>query len=218
MNDTLNQEPTRSVLDRLFEEARTSDARVRARLAEITPAERERLLERADYRELYGALREEYLAVSRDTGALLYALARAARARHVVEFGTSFGVSTIYLAAAVKDAGSGSVIATELEPAKAARARENLRAAGLAELVELREGDALETLARDLPDAIDLVLFDGAKPLYARVLDLVEPRLRSGAILVADNAARSPAYLERVRAAGYVSCAAGDDVELSVRC
>ena len=69
-----------------------------------------------------------------------------------------------------------------------ARARANLAAGGLIDLVEIREGDALETLKRDLPETIDLVLLDGAKALYPEILDLVESRLRPGALVVADNA------------------------------
>jgi predicted O-methyltransferase YrrM len=111
------------------------------------------------------------------------------------------------------------VIGTEFLPAKAARARENIAAAGLADLVEVREGDALETLARDLPASIDLVLLDGAKVLYPRVLALLEPRLASGALVVADNAGDSPELLARVRdpANGYLSVPFGGEVELSMR-
>jgi predicted O-methyltransferase YrrM len=80
-------------------------------------------------------------------------------------------------------------------------------------------GDALETLARDLPDTIDLVLLDGAKPLYPRVLALIEKRLRTGALIVADNADWCPEYLGRVRspAGGYLSVPFAADVELSMR-
>ncbi len=92
-------------------------------------------------------------------------------------------------------------------------------AAGLADLVEIRAGDALETLAVDLPDSIDLVLLDGAKPLYPGILALLEGRLRAGALIVADNADWSPEYLALVRAAGggYVSVPFADDVELSMK-
>jgi predicted O-methyltransferase YrrM len=146
-------------------------------------------------------------------------LARASKARVIVEFGTSFGLSTIHLAAALKDNGGGRLVGSELEPGKVARARANLREAGLEDLVDVREGDALETLARDLPETIDLVLFDGHKPLYARVLDLLAPRLRPGACLVADNADASPDYLSRVRAEGgaYLSVPFAEDVELSIK-
>jgi predicted O-methyltransferase YrrM len=89
----------------------------------------------------------------------------------------------------------------------------------VSDLVEIREGDALETLARDLPESVDLVLLDGAKGLYPAILALVEGRLRVGAMIVADNANWSPAYLERVRspAHGYLSIPFGDDVELTMR-
>ena len=159
------------------------------------------------------------LAVSRETGALLYMLARNAGARAIVEFGTSFGLSTLCLAAALRDNGGGRLVTSEFEPSKVARARQNLTAGGLADLVEIREGDALETLARDLPDTVDLLLLDGAKALYPDVLDLVEGRLRPGALVVADNADMCPDYLARVRRqdGGYLSLPFDEDVELSMR-
>ena len=146
-------------------------------------------------------------------------LARACGARTVVEFGTSFGVSTLHLAAALRDNGGGRLITTEFEPSKAARARNNLTEAGLIDLVEIREGDALQTLATDLPERIDLLLLDGAKALYPEILDRVEARLRPGALIVADNADHSPDYLARVRSpgSGYMSTPFAEDVELSMR-
>ncbi|TIW61473.1 MAG: O-methyltransferase, partial [Mesorhizobium sp.] len=102
---------------------------------------------------------------------------------------------------------------------KVVRAKANLTEGGLIDLVEIREGDALQTLRADLPDAIDLLLLDGAKALYPEILSLVESRLKPGALVIADNADLSPEYLERVRspASGYISTPFGDDVELSVR-
>jgi predicted O-methyltransferase YrrM len=144
-------------------------------------------------------------------------LVRSAGAREVVEFGTSFGISTLHLAAGLRDNGGGHLITSEFEPSKAARARENFAAAGLDDLIELREGDALETLADGLPEAIDLVLLDGAKNLYPGVLALLEPRLAPGALVVADNAERSPEYLERVRSSAWISVPFGGDVEVSMR-
>jgi hypothetical protein len=86
-------------------------------------------------------------------------------------------------------------------------------------LVEIREGDALESLARDLPGPIDGVLLDGHKPLCARVLALVAPRLRPGSFVVADNADACPDYLAQVRApgSGYLSVPFADDVELTMK-
>jgi predicted O-methyltransferase YrrM len=86
-------------------------------------------------------------------------------------------------------------------------------------MVEIREGNALETLSVDLPETIDLVLLDGAKSLYPEILSLLEGRLKPGALIVADNADMSPDYLKHVRspASGYMSVAFGEDVELSMR-
>jgi predicted O-methyltransferase YrrM len=146
-------------------------------------------------------------------------LARSSGARTIVEFGTSFGISTLHLAAALRDNGGGDLITSEFEPSKVARARHNLTTGGLTDLVEIREGDALQTLSVDLPDKIDLVLLDGAKALYPEILSLVESRLRPSAFIVADNADDSPDYLARVRtpANGYMSTPFAQDVELSMR-
>ena len=143
--------------------------------------------ERADYRAEYRRHAEHFLAVTPAYGRFLYALARACNATHIVEFGTSMGVSTIYLAAALRDNGGGRLIGTELEPGKVARARANLDAAGLADLVEIREGDALETL-KDIGGAVDMLLIDGAWSLYLPVLELIEPHLRPGAVVLGENA------------------------------
>jgi predicted O-methyltransferase YrrM len=189
-------------------------------MARLTPEELTRLMSsKTDYRDFYGRMKDFPLPVSRETGTLLYMLARGARARSIVEFGTSFGISTLHLAAALRDNGGGRLITSEFEPSKVARARDNLTAGGLIDLVEIREGDALKTLSVNLPDTIDLVLLDGAKALYPEILDLVESRLKPGAFVVADNADYSPDYLERVRApaGGYLSTPFAEDVELSMR-
>jgi predicted O-methyltransferase YrrM len=208
------------LLDRLFDEDEAARGAARAAFADVTDADRVRMMRsKTDYRNLYGRLKEAPLAVSRETGALLYMLARSSRAKAIVEFGTSFGISTLHLAAGLRDNGGGRLITSEFEPSKAARARENLSAGGLLDLVEIREGDALKTLGADLPDTIDLVLLDGAKALYPEILDLVESHLNPGAIIIADNADDSPDYLARVRkpGSGYMSTPFAEDVELSVR-
>lgn len=215
---TLATDPVAPLLARLF--AETDAESPLAACRDLPEEELHRLMRsKTDYRDLYGRLKDLALPVSRGTGVLLYMLARSSRARTIVEFGTSFGISTIHLAAALRDNGGGRLITSEFEAAKVARARANLAAAGLADLVEIRTGDALQTLAGDLPDAIDLVLLDGAKALYPDILALLEPHLRPGAAIVADNADHSPDYLARVRApaSGYLSMPFADDVELSVR-
>jgi predicted O-methyltransferase YrrM len=217
---TLTTTPCSEVLARLFAEADASDARL-DQLANALPAgERADFMAGAkDYQKFYGRLKDFHLAVSRTSASLLYMLARSCRAKAIVEFGTSFGVSTLHLAAALRDNGGGRLIGTEFEATKAARARENIAAAGLADLVEVRAGDALETLAGGLPQAIDLVLLDGAKTLYPNVLAILEGRLRPGSLVVADNADWSAEYLARVRdpAGGFVSVPFAGDVELSMK-
>jgi predicted O-methyltransferase YrrM len=217
---TLTTTPLAPLLDRLFEEADASEAELETAAAALSDEELARLMRsKTEYRDFYGRLKNMPLAVSRETGALLYMLARSSHARTIVEFGTSFGISTLHLAAALRDNGGGRLITSEFEPSKAARARHNLTAGGLIDLVEIREGDALQTLSVDLPDTIDLLLLDGAKSLYPEILSLVESRLRPGALIVADNADHSPDYLAHVRAPakGYMSTPFADDVELSIR-
>jgi predicted O-methyltransferase YrrM len=165
---TLTTDPVAPLLARLF--AETDAESPLAACRDLPEAELQRLMRsKTDYRDLYGRLKDLALPVSRGAGILLYMLARTSRARTIVEFGTSFGISTIHLAG-------------------------------------------------DLPDAIDLVLLDGAKALYSDILALLEPHLRPGAAVVADNADYSPDYLARVRApaSGYLSMPFDDNVELSV--
>jgi predicted O-methyltransferase YrrM len=217
---TLTSYPFALLLDRLFDEADASSPASSPAFADFSPDERTRLMRsKTEYRNFYGRLKDFPLAVSRETGRLLYMLARSTRARNIVEFGTSFGISTLHLAAALRDNGGGRVITSEFEPSKIARARDNLTAGGLVDLVEFREGDALQTLSADLPESVDLLLLDGAKALYPEILSLVESRLRPGAFIVADNADYSPDYLAHVRSAakGFMSTPFGGDVEVSVR-
>jgi len=142
---------------------------------------------------------DKLVALEKDKAEFCYALCRALRARRVVEAGTSYGVSTLYLAAAVRDntglkqrsdrpskeAGE-TVVATENEPAKAKAARANFAAAGLASFIELREGDLRETL-KGLEGPIDFLLCDIWTEMAAPALALVAPHMRPGAIAVADN-------------------------------
>lgn len=218
---TLTQPPVSTVLEQLFADADASRALMHRQMAALSSAERDALMASArseDYQGFYRRAKEFHLAVSRQTGALLYMYARMTKAHSIVEFGTSFGVSTLHLAAALRDNGGGLLITTEFESSKVAAARRTIAAAGLGDLVEVREGDALETLASGLPEHVDLVLLDGAKALYPAVCSLLEPRLRAGSVLVADNADWSPDYLEIVRSSGrYFSQGLADDVEVSIK-
>lgn len=104
-------------------------------------------------------------------------------------------MSTVHLAAALRDNGGGRLVGSELEPQKVAQARTNL------------------------PETVDLLLLDGHKPLYVPILDLVAPRLRPGAFLVADNVDASPEYVSRARGKGgdYLSVPFAQDVEVSIK-
>jgi predicted O-methyltransferase YrrM len=134
---------------------------------------------------------DKLVALERDKGEFCYALCRAMGARRIVELGTSLGVSTLYLAAAVRDNGGGLVIGTENESQKVAAARANFTAAGLADLIELREGDLRETL-KNLGAPIDFVLFDIWADAVPPALELLLPWLRKGSVICADNTAGRP--------------------------
>jgi predicted O-methyltransferase YrrM len=159
----------------------------------------------------YKEMRKAYMAVGPDFGRLLYSLARSTKAKTVVEFGTSFGISTIFLSSAVRDNGEGKVITTEFDPEKAERAMTNLTTAGLDEWVEVRVGDALETLQSNPPREIDMIFLDGAKGLYLDVLRLLEPHLRTAGIVASDNTDHEgmEAFLDYIRnpGNGYTSSA-----------
>lgn len=142
-------------------------------------------------------------------GDLIYLLCRALGARRVVEFATSIGMSTLYFAAAIRDNGGGTVIGSEIVPEKLRTARRNLAAAGLAAWVDLRLGDARQTL-RDLGGPVDVALIDGwpggeGSSLARQVIEIVAPQLRRGGIVINDNA--EPDYLDFIRdpANGFLS-------------
>jgi len=216
VSNTLNSPQIVNLLNSLFNEADASEPTLKA----VAQSDVSRLLtSRTGYREFYGLMKEIPLPVSRETGELLYMLTRSTGAQQVVEFGTSFGVSTIYLASALRDNGGGRVITTEFEPSKAAYARKNLTEVGLIDLVEIREGDALETLSHDLPEVVDVVLLDGAKALYADILQRVEKRLRPGSLVLADDARYCQEFVSRMRsdANRYLSVPLAGDLEISMR-
>lgn len=217
---TLTTAPLRQLLDDLFAESDASQATLKQRLAGMDRDEVRLLMtSTTGYGSLYARMKDVPLAVARQTGLLFYMLVRSTGARSIFEFGTSFGISTLHLAAALRDNGDGQLITSEFEPSKVVRARQNLAAGGLGDLVEIREGDALETLSRDIPQTIDLILLDGAKGLYPAILSLLKDRLRIDGLIVANNADWVPEYLSQVRASerGYLSVALADDLELSMK-
>jgi predicted O-methyltransferase YrrM len=130
--------------------------------------------------------RDHYLlAVGPATGLFMNLLVKEAKSRTILEIGTSYGYSTVWLADAARQTG-GKVITLELQADKQAYAREQLRKAGLDSFVDFRPGDARESLA-ELEGPIDFVLLDLWKDLYIPCFDLFYPKLSSGAFVVADN-------------------------------
>lgn len=132
-------------------------------------------------------LKDAYIAISRQQGEFVYDLLRQRQDKHIVEFGTSFGISTLYLAAAAKDNG-GKVITTELLPEKCQVAANNFKEAGLESYIDLREGDALQTLQENVAPNIDFLLLDGWNDLYLPLLRILEPKFRKGTLIYTDNA------------------------------
>ena len=130
-------------------------------------------------------LKSAYLAISPEQGEFLYQLLLKNACKHIVEFGTSFGVSTLFLGAAAKQTG-GRVITTELIESKSKTALQNFKRAGLEDVIELRTGDALKTLA-ELEGPVDFLFLDGWKDLYLPLFKLLEPLFKKGTIIYADN-------------------------------
>jgi predicted O-methyltransferase YrrM len=206
----LHSAGVRAALERMFAAAELSES-IRVPISASASAQ-----------ELADLMEDLYLPISPRGGDLLYSLVRAGRPETVVEFVTSFGISTIYLAAAVADNGTGHVYGTEMSATKIRQARANLDEAGVGEHVTLLEGDALETLT-GVRGPIGLVLLDGWKNLCLPVLRLLEPQLMPGALVVADdNTFPDMAdYLAYVRdpANGYVTVdfPVEDGMEISCR-
>ncbi len=182
---SLLQDPKiEAVLERAYKEWKTQRRQLLWRFLPLLP----RLLfkRKMDWQDMYSRTKDMYLPLEAEQGGLLYVTARAIGARRVAEYGTSFGVSTLYLAAAVRDNGGGTVIGTEILPEKAEVARANFAEAGVSDLVDLRVGDARETL-KDCGGPLDLVLLDGWKDIELEVLRLLQPQLRLGALVFTDN-------------------------------
>jgi predicted O-methyltransferase YrrM len=211
--NSLSSGPIAEVLQRLHQEADAADAplmqtfegeetTVEQAMSQVVEAETK------DLTGLYHGYAGNFLSVSPKFGRFLYICTRACKAKRIVEFGSSMGISTIYMAAALRDMGGGVLIGTELEASKAERAQANVAAAGLADLVEFRVGDARETLKPGVGGDIDMVMLDGAFTLYLSVLALLEPQLKPGAIIIGENAFQpASGYIDYVRAPqnGYLS-------------
>jgi predicted O-methyltransferase YrrM len=188
MASPLNDPKLEAMLDRLHSQ---SDAQVDEIDAYYARREQEGTLDEKGIfdDEMHRFFSDKMVALDREKAQFCYQLCRSLRATRVVEAGTSFGVSTLYLAAAVRDnqVANGVVIGTEFEPKKAEIARANFKKAGLSEFIELREGDLRQTL-QDVGGPVDFMLVD-IWDVALPALERVSPSLRQGAIVVCDNTA-----------------------------
>jgi len=206
-------------------DATTIDAAVWRVLEEYEArAEREeQLWNTLQEEELRRRLDEFLLPVGRAAGMLMNLIVKGAKARRILEVGSSYGYSTIWLAEAAR-AIDGRVISLELRSAKTEYARAQLERVQLERCVEFRVGDALASLAQ-LAGPFDFVLLDLWKDMYVPVFELLYPKLAAGAVIVADNMLHPEgarphalAYRERVRAAPEMSSvllAVGNGLEIS---
>lgn len=144
--------------------------------------------------------KDAYLSISKEQGADLKQLIKENNIKNIVEFGTSFGISTLFLAQGAMETG-GRIITTELIESKAQQAIENFKKAGVNNLIEVRIGDALQTL-KDYHEPIDLLLLDGWKDLYLSLFRMLEPNFHTNTIIYVDNAemADTKAFLKEVGA------------------
>lgn len=136
--------------------------------------------------------KDVYLSISREQGEDLRRFIEEKNIKHIVEFGTSFGISTLYLAQGALATG-GNVVTTELIPSKADQAIENFKLAGVSNLIEVRVGDAMETL-KDYSTPIDLLFLDGWKDLYLPLFQMLEPNFHEDTFIYVDNADMADAH------------------------
>ena len=221
MPNTLASPQVTALLSRLFAQADAGD-----------PAILDTIQKEADSR--FGGQRyhptlaplfdKALMPVPPEVGQFLYVLTRGAQPSLIVEIGTSYGLSAIHFACALNDNGAGRLVSTELSNAKADAARANLQSVGLDRWVEIRRGDAFQTL-KTLDAPIDLLFLDGWKDSYLPLLKAIEPQLAPNALVIGDDTKLFPerlaSYLAYVRdpANGYqsVELPIGDGVEISVR-
>jgi predicted O-methyltransferase YrrM len=182
------------------------------------------LMQSLDPSRFFARRNEFLLPIGADTAQLLHTLIKSAKARSILEIGTSYGYSTLWLADAARHT-DGRVVSLELAADKAQYAGAALARAGLADRVDIQVGNALDTLSR-LAGPFEFVLIDLWKDLYIACLELVYPKLVRGAFVVADNMihpeqvrADAARYQRRVRELEFdtVSLPIGSGIEVSCR-
>ena len=220
MPNTLASPKVVGLLASLFSQADTKDPAVLANIQKEADA---RFGGQRYHPSLTSLFDSAFLPVPPEVGQLLYVLTRSKRPATIVEVGTSYGISAIHFASALNDNCEGRLITAELSAAKVKGALANLQSLGLDRWVEIRHGNAFETL-KDLDAPIDMLFLDGWKDFYLPLLKTLEPQLAPGALVIGDDTKLFPerlaTYLAYVRdPANYqsVDLPIGDGVELSVK-
>jgi len=184
LEGAISDEKIRQLLNSLHDAANSQNEKIMSELGPLfQEAQNDRELA---WDKIEQRLDDKYISVEPATGVFCYLLARAISARRIVEFGTSFAISTIYLGMAVRDNGGGLVIGTEMVDKKAKQARENIMKAGLSEFVDIRVGNALETL-REIQGPVDFFLNDGFVRKLLPVFKMVAPHIRLGGVVITDK-------------------------------
>ena len=138
--------------------------------------------------KLLGAIRaadEGQLAVSEEDGRFLRTLVASIKATRVLEIGAASGYSGIWMGLGLRETG-GRLVTIEFDPVRAKEAAANIRAAGLADIVQVIHGDAFAEVPK-LPGTFDLVFLDAWKPDYKKFFDQVFPRVTHGGLFLAHN-------------------------------
>jgi len=203
MGSVLNDRKLEELIDRLHRQSADQFPAMAEYFGRSSPEGRPVKLDEDEIRKF---LSDKLVALERDKADFCYMLCRAVNATRIVEVGTSYGVSTLYLAAALRDNLrltdlKGVVIGTEYEPNKASAARANFAKAGLSDFIDLREGDLRETL-KDLRGSVDFVLLDIWPQMARPALELIAPRLRAGSVIICDNTKDyrdTPSYIPNYR-------------------
>ena len=152
---------------------------------EARAADEEHRIHNLKPEEVFQRVDEFLLPIGRASGTVLNVLIKEAKAKNILEIGTSYGYSTVWLAEAAAETG-GRVVTMELRPGKIDYAKQQLAKAGLAKHVDFHVGDALAIL-KTLSGPFDFVLLDLFKELYVSCLDMFYPKLNPGALIAADN-------------------------------
>lgn len=196
MQPYFETEPCASVVHKLFENAKSD----RTNMVRKAPKALFKTMLGKGFSDSFKTadFKHVYMSISYEEGRVLYQIVRSCKPCLIVEFGSSFGISAMFLGAALKDQGFGRMIGTEIEPNKVSAAQASLAKAGLSDVVEIRAGDALETL-KSVNEPVGVLFLDGWKDLYLPVTQMLLPHMVAGSVLVADNINMFPRQLKPFR-------------------